>query len=178
MRPPPAIYLRTTLTFVQVDTVDDSLKLPCLVLDDVVEAPAALGRLNLPRVPLAHRDQPVCELDARLHDVHVLATDWVVEAEHLVIVLGDLELPDVVHRAPALVRNVVQHKDGPRERHLAVVPVVRLQVEGQQGSVPGRQGAEWVRQATCVSCKGRPSSRRQASLWAAQPLLCGTCRPR
>lgn len=103
----------------------------------VVEAPPALGRLHLPRVPARHGHDAVRRLDPGLEDVGVLAADGVVEVERGAALAGGHRKQVCVRgRAAALVRRVVQHEHGARVLVLPVVPVVRLQHHGQQGGVP------------------------------------------
>ena len=109
-----------------VDAVGDAAQLPRLLLQNHVQAPAALGRLDLPRVALADGDDARRRDDARLQDVHVLAAHGVVEKEGVAVAVGHLELRELRKGPPPLVRHVVQRQHGARVRHLAVVAVVRL----------------------------------------------------
>lgn len=86
--------------------------------------------------PVGHRDNLVSSDEPRLHDVHVLATNGVVQPKQLLVVLRHLQLVELIHRSAPLMRDVVDDKHAARVGHLVVVPVVRLQVEWKQRCVP------------------------------------------
>ena len=77
-------------------------------------------------VPMGDRHQPVCSQEAGFHDVHVLAANGVVQPEVLRVVRRHLQVGQLCHGPPPLVRDVVHHKHAARVRQLVVVAVVRL----------------------------------------------------
>ena len=122
-----------------VDPVDDAGELPAPggVPQGLVQAPPALGRLDLPRVPPGDRNDPVRGLDAGLEDVGVLPADGVVEVEGgAALARGDRKEVRVRGGPPPLVCRVVQHQDAASVLVLPVVAVVRLEQDGQQSDVP------------------------------------------
>mmetsp|Transcript_10895 Transcript_10895/g.30468 ORF Transcript_10895/g.30468 Transcript_10895/m.30468 type:complete len:362 (+) Transcript_10895:4025-5110(+) len=130
------VHVHGRVPVVDVYPVHDAAQLPVDVPDHPVQPPPSLRRLAFPRVPIAHRHNPVRLVEARLQHVHVLAADGIVQAEQLCVVIRNLQVVQFVHRRPTLVRNVVDDKHRPGKHHLPVVPVVRVQVDRQQRRMP------------------------------------------
>ncbi|BAF19131.1 Os06g0229900 [Oryza sativa Japonica Group] len=94
------VHLRVPLPV--VDAVHDAVHLPVVLPYDVVEAPAALRRLQLPEVAGAHGHHPVRHLQARAEDVGVLAADGVVQLEVIQVVLRQFHVGEFIYWATAL----------------------------------------------------------------------------
>mmetsp|Transcript_4100 Transcript_4100/g.16795 ORF Transcript_4100/g.16795 Transcript_4100/m.16795 type:complete len:420 (+) Transcript_4100:644-1903(+) len=129
-----AVVLRGPL--LEVYAVDDARELVALLAEQRREAPAAHVGGDLPRVSGGNRDDLGRKLQSRLHLVHALAPERVVEVEVLLVVIGKLQGVELVEGTAALERHVVDDKHRPGVRQLAVVLVVRREVHGEQRRVP------------------------------------------
>ena len=100
-------------------------------------------------------------VDSGLHDVHVLPTDGVVQAEGLSMVGRDLQRWELCHGASSLMRHIVDDKYTPGICHFAVLPVVCLHVNSS---------------VKRLGCRGRARGRAWARAGAScGRWVCGEC---
>ncbi len=85
---------------------------------------------------MRHRNNLVCSDQPRLHNIHMLPPNGIIQLEQLPIMFRNLEIIQLIHGTPPLVGNVVNDKHTASIGHLVIIAVVRLEVEGQQGCVP------------------------------------------
>jgi hypothetical protein len=78
-------------------------------------------------VPVGDCDYAVGTEKAGLHYIHVFPPDGVIQPEVLDVMRGDFQGAELRHGTPTLMGHVVDDKHTPRECHLVVFPVMRLQ---------------------------------------------------
>lgn len=81
---------------------------------------------------MADCNQAVGGDDRSSHDVEVLPADGIVQPEQLMVLRRYLQVPNVPHRSPSLMCDVVDYKHAACIGHVSIIPVMCLRQVGSR----------------------------------------------